>query len=160
MSMRIWVEQLNGETLALEVTAEMTMREVKRQIKAMHMWEDQVSFDTTVVELMIGEKKVLNDETVAELGLSEGSNVSAVLKRNLAVCSNQQPHVLPDVDPEALVIVEFPDSETDIVAGAFADCSRVARSDHPGLCNMDWGACLFRLHIFGECRYPELGNRD
>ena len=128
--MRIWVEQLSGETLALEVTAEMTMREVKRQIKALHMWEDQVSFDTTVVELMIGEKKVLNDETVAELGLSEGSNVSAVLKRNLAVCSEKS-GLGPDLDPEALVIVEFPDSETAIGEQAFYKCTCIARVTIP-----------------------------
>ena len=45
MSMRILVEQLSGETLYLEVTAEMTMREVKEQLKRMHTWEDELSRD-------------------------------------------------------------------------------------------------------------------
>ena len=126
MSMRIWVEQLNGETLALEVTAEMTMREVKRRIKAMHMWEDGVSFDTTVVEIFVGDKKATNGETVAELGLSEGSSVSAVLKKNLAVCSDKS-GLGSDLDLEALVIVEIPDSVTEIGARAFQQCRRLAK---------------------------------
>ena len=54
--MRILVEQLNCETLGIEVTAEMTMREVK--------WEDELSRNTTVVELIVGDKQVMNEETV------------------------------------------------------------------------------------------------
>ena len=38
MSMRISVEQLNGDTLDLEVTAEMTMRAVKEKLKGMRTW--------------------------------------------------------------------------------------------------------------------------
>ena len=54
--MRILVEQLNCETLGIEVIAEMTMREVK--------WEDELSRNTTVVELIVGDKQVMNEETV------------------------------------------------------------------------------------------------
>ena len=64
---RISVELLNGETLDLEVKAEMTMREVKRKVKAMQTWEDEVSRNTTVVEVLVADKKVKSEETVAEL---------------------------------------------------------------------------------------------
>ena len=126
MSMWISVEQLDGETLELEVTAEMTMREVKRQIKDGKMWVDELSRDTTVVELILGDKKVMNDETVAELGLSEGSKLTAVFRQNVARCSNQSAFG-PDLDPDALVIVEIPDSETEVVAWAFHECPRLAK---------------------------------
>ena len=65
MSMRMWVEQLNGETLAVEVTAQTTMREVKRQIKNILVWEDELSRDTTLVEVILGDEKGKNEETVA-----------------------------------------------------------------------------------------------
>ena len=61
------MELLNGETLDLEVKAEMTMREVKRKVKAMQTWEDEVSRNTTVVEVLVADKKVKSEETVAEL---------------------------------------------------------------------------------------------
>ena len=123
--MRISVEQLNGETLDLEVTAEMTMRAVKEQLKRMHTWEDEPSRDTTVVELIIEDKKVVNEETVEEVGLCDHSKVSAVFKKNVVQCCNKSGFGR-DLDP-ALVVVEIPDSATEIEAEAFKDCMRVAK---------------------------------
>ena len=89
--MRITFEQLNGETLDLEVTAEMTMRAVKEQLKGMHTWEDELSRATTVVELIMGNQKVTNVDTVEELGLGvTDSKVTAVLKKNVVECSNKE----------------------------------------------------------------------
>ena len=130
MSMRILVEQLNGDTLDLEVTAEMTIRAVKEQLKGMRTWEDELSRDTTVVELIIGDKKVMNEETVQELGIGYGSKVTVVFKKNVVQCSNKSGFD-PDLDPEALVVVEIPDSETEIQALAFARCKRVAKVNIP-----------------------------
>ena len=125
MAMRIAVELLNGETLELEVRPEMTIRQVKQQIKDTQRWDDDVSRDTTVVELIVGEKKLKDDETVAELGLSD-SKVSVVFRPNVARCSAQSGFG-PDVDPEALVLVEIPESKTQIVADAFHGCERVLK---------------------------------
>ena len=126
MSMRILAEQLNGETLDLEVTAETTMRAVKEQLKGMHTWEDELSRDTTVVELILGDKKVTNEETMEELGLCHGSKVTVVFKKNVVQCSNKRGFGC-DLDPEALVVVEIPDSVTEIKDWAFEDCKRVAK---------------------------------
>ena len=65
--MRILVEQLNGETLDLEVTAETTMRAVKEQLKVMRKWGDELSHGATVVEVIMGDKKVMNEETLEGL---------------------------------------------------------------------------------------------
>ena len=124
--MRILVEQLNGETIDLEVTAEMTMREVKEQLKRMHTWEDELSRSTTLVELLIGDKRLTNEETVQELGLREDSKLTVVFKKNVIKCCNKS-CLGPDLDPEALAIVEVPDSETAIEAQAFQTCSSVAK---------------------------------
>ena len=129
--MRISVEQLNGEVLVLEVTPEMKMREVKQQIKGMHAWEDELSRDTTFVEVIFGDRKLGNDETVAEVGLAADSVVTAIWRQNVARCSYKGGFG-PDIDPETLVIVEIPDTETEIEPEteigeyAFGYCKRVA----------------------------------
>ena len=128
--MRILVEQLNGETFELEVTAEMSMRAVKEQVKRMHKWEDELSRDTTVVEVILGDKKVTNEEMVEELGLCEDAKVSLVFRKNVVRCSNRR-GLGRDLDPEALVIVEIPDSETEIKAWAFQCCEHVAKVTIP-----------------------------
>ena len=124
--MRILAEQLNGETVDLEVTGEMTMRDVKMQIKRVHKWEDEMSRDTTVVEVILGDRKVTDEETVEELGLCDGSKVTVVFRKNLVQCSKKS-GLGRDLDPEALVIVEIPDAETEIEEGAFEDCEEVAK---------------------------------
>ena len=125
MSLRIAVEQLSGEMLVLEVTQEMKLREVKQQIKDMHAWEDELSRDTTFVEMLFGDRKLGNDETVAEVGLAADSVATAILRQNVALCSNKV-FFGPDIDPETLIIVEIPDSETEIGESAFVACERVA----------------------------------
>ena len=120
--MRISVEQLSGETLVLEVTPEMTMREVKQQIKDMQTWEDDLSRDTTFVEVIVGNKKLGNDETVAEVGLSEDSVVTGLLRQNVACCTNKSGFG-QDIGPETLVILEIPDSEIEVGEYAFAGCN-------------------------------------
>ena len=126
MSMRILVEQLNGDTMRLKVTPHTTVREVKEQLKGMHTWEDELSCATTVVELIVGNQKVTNEETVEELGLRSDSKVTVVFRKNVVQCSNKSSFG-PDLDPEALVIVEIPDSVTEIEKEAFADCRRMAK---------------------------------
>ena len=103
----------------------MRMQQVKRQIKRMYTWKDELS-PTTLVELIVGDKKVTNEETVEELGLCEASKVTVVFRKNVVQCSNRRGYG-PDLDPEALVIVEIPDSEAAIKARAFEGCSRLAK---------------------------------
>ena len=123
--MRILVEQLNGETFELEVTAEMSMRALKEQLKRMRRWEDELSRDTTFVDLIMGDKKVMNEETVEELGLCDGSKVTVIFRKNVVKCCDKS-GLSRDREPEALVIVEIPDSETEIGAQAFEKCRCLA----------------------------------
>ena len=124
--MQIAVERLNGETLELEVTPETKMGEVKEQLKRMHTWEDELSRDTALVDLIIGDKKVMSQETVEELSLSEDSKVTVVFKSNVVQCSNKWGYG-PDLDRDALAIVKIPDSATEIEAEAFMNSNRVAQ---------------------------------
>ena len=144
--MRILVEQLNGETFELEVTAEMSMRAVKEQLKRMHTWEDELSRDTTVVEVILGDRKVMNEETVEELDLCDGSKVTVVFRTNVVQCCDKSGFGL-DLDPEALVIVEIPDSETETKALAFSDCRQVGKVIIPSSVTRIWDAA------FNGCRF-------
>ena len=123
--MRISVEQLNGETLVLEVTPGMRMREVKQQIKDMHEWEDELSRDTTFVEVIFDNKKLGSDQTVAEVGLSADSVVTSLLRQNIARCSNKGGFWL-GIDLETFVILQIPDSEIEVEDVAFTFCELVA----------------------------------
>ena len=125
MSMRISVERLNGKTLVLEVTPEMRMREVKQQIKETQAWEDELSRDTTFVEVIFDNKKLGNDETVAAVGLSADSVVTVILRQNIARCSNKGGFG-PDIDPQTLVVLEIPDSKVEVEVQAFEYCKLVA----------------------------------
>ena len=61
-----------------------------------------------------------------ELGIGSDSKVTVVFKQNVVQCCNKSGFG-PDLDPEALVIVEIPDSATEIEDGAFEDCKCVAK---------------------------------
>ena len=124
--MRISVAQLNGQTLALEVLPEMTIRQVKQMIKGMGMWQDELSRDTTVVQLMLGDKTVSSFVTVAQAGLCEESKLSAVFKPNVGQWSNVD-GFSPDVHLDALVIAKILDSETEIVPWAFSYADLLAK---------------------------------
>ena len=121
------VELLNGQQLALEVMPEMTIWEVKKLIKVLHSWEDEVSKRTTVVELILGDRKVKDDETVEGLKLAADSKLSAVFMKNLARCGNQKGLRSADLDPKAWIVVEIPETFTEILGGAFKGCTQVAK---------------------------------
>lgn len=129
MSTQIAIELLNGQLLALEVMPDMQIRELKQRIKEMCTWEDKVGRDTTVVELILGDKKLKSDGTVAELDLRD-LKLSAVFRKNVARCCNKS-SLDPDLDPDVLVVVEIPASETEVGEAAFARCDRLARVSIP-----------------------------
>ena len=155
---RISVEQLNGETLDLEVKAEMTMREVKRKVKAMQTWDDEVSRDTTVVEVLVGDKKVKNEETVAELGLNSESKVSTVFRKQVIQCSNKS-GLGAVLDSDALVVVEIPDSKTEIECQAFQGCSHVAKVIIPSSVTQIGGLAFKGCSSLSEVTIPDSVTR-
>lgn len=127
MSLRVLIELLNGQTLALLLLPEMTVRELKKQIKDRQSWEDEVRRDTTVVDLIFEERKLKNDEMVADLGLNSESKVSAVFRQNLVRCSDKDElSRRADLELEELVAVEFHGTETAVAPMAFAGCQRLA----------------------------------
>lgn len=153
MSMQIAVELLNGQTFFVEVVPETTMSELKQEIKQMRTWEDQVSRDTTVVEVILGDQKVENEDTVAELGLSSDSKLSAVFRQNVARCAFQLGQFEAGIDPELPFVAEIPDSETEILGGAFEHCKRMVKVIIPssvttiGMCAFQGCSALIEVSL-------------
>ena len=130
---RISALQPSGEILVLEVTPEMTGKELKQQIKERKPW-DELTRSTTVVEIIVGGNRLLvNDAKVLEAGTAEDPVVSVVFKPNKVICSNQDAiaRLGGIVDFKLLLVVEIPDSETQICAFAFDGCRTLAKLTIP-----------------------------
>ena len=156
MSMRVVVEYLNGESLDLEVTAGKTVRELNSMIRRKHTWQDELSRDTTLVDLIVGDKKVADEETVEELGLCDGSKVTVVFRKNVLKCCDKEGlRFGPDLDLEVLVIVEMPDTETEIKPWAFRNCRRLAKVIIPSSVTRIGPSAFFGCRSFAAISIPD-----
>ena len=130
MAVQLSVEQLNGQTLSVEVVPEMTVKQVKKEIKSISVWEEGVIGETILAELFLAGQQLKDEDTVVDLGLSAESSLSVIFRPNLVRCSNgsllgRYFHV------EALFVVEVPESETEIQPRAFLNCQSVAQINMP-----------------------------
>ena len=128
-SHRISFRQLNGEVTVLEVMPDITGRELKEQIKECQLWDDELTRQTTRVDIVVGLSRLLtDDETAAEAGLSPESEVTVVLKQNAVTCSHKGEfdQFGDEFDLESLFVVEMPSGATEIVPQAFMGCKTLA----------------------------------
>lgn len=146
--MQLSVEQLNGQTLWVEVVPDMTVKQVKKKIKSLSMWEDGVIREMIILELFLAGQRLKDDDTLVDLGLSTESSLSVIFRPNLVRCSGGGHFGLhvDHVDPEELVLVEVPESETEIQSRAFLACKRLAQVTIP-----DSVTCI-REHAFCGCK--------
>ena len=87
--MRVSFQQLNGDVTVLEVMPSITGRELKERIKEYQLWEDELTRETTRVDILMGSRLLANDETAADACLSPESDVTVVLKPNAVTCSHK-----------------------------------------------------------------------
>ena len=126
MAMRLSALQVNGDMIHFEVTPEMTGRELKWQIRA-EQFPDEVTRSTTVVEIIVGDRLLGNDETLADAGIAANTVVSVVFKPNILRCSNKGDIAsCREMDSELQVIAEIPSDKTTVSAWAFAECKQLA----------------------------------
>ena len=133
MATNISVLQPNGELLVLEVTPEITGRELKQQIKEGQPW-DELTRSTTSVEIIVGDDHLLaNDAKVLDAGITQDTVVGVVFKPNIVVCSHKDmiARLGGIVDSKLLLVVELPNHETHIHAMAFAWCHTLAKLTIP-----------------------------
>lgn len=132
MAMRLSALQVNGEMLDIEVTAEMTGRDLKQQIKEIQH-SDEVTRMTTGVEIVVGDLLLNNDEQVAKAGCTADLVVNVVFKTNLVRCSKKQDvaSLGSHIDPDLVLAVEIPEGDNQISERAFAACERLAKLTVP-----------------------------
>ena len=130
---RISALQPSGDVMVLEVTPEMTGKELKQQIKERKPW-DELTRRTTGVEVILGDSHLLaSDATVLEAGIAEDTVVSVVFKPNKVICSNKDAIASLGgiVDSELLLVVEIPDDDTQIHDKSFEGCRTLAKVTIP-----------------------------
>lgn len=109
--------QLKGERFVLEVVPEITDRELKQQIKECLTWDNELTCRTTAVELVAEDgQMLLNDETIADVGLSPDSDVRVIFKENSVTCSHTGELTALDhqIDLEPLIALEIPENVTEL----------------------------------------------
>ena len=79
MTTKISALQPSGEVMVLEVTPEMTGKELKQQIKERKPW-DELTRSTTGVEVIVGDNQLLDSDV--DVGIAEDTVVSLVFKSN------------------------------------------------------------------------------
>ena len=133
MAMQLPLRQLNGEVMMLKVTPEMTGQELKMQIKEQRFPEDNLRRETTRVEVLVGESKLLEkDETVTGAGLSPDSELTVIFKENTVRCSNRDKMgQSSEIDWDLLIVVEVPDDVGEIAHDAFRGWNSLAKVTIP-----------------------------
>eukprot|EP00913_Durusdinium_trenchii_P034613 g32383.t1 len=87
--MKIPVLQMSGEAVIVDVLPEMTIQELKRQLKDLLRADDESMKAVTMVELLVGETKLTDDQTVVEAGLSEDVVLQVFFTVRSVECSHQ-----------------------------------------------------------------------
>ena len=123
MARNINVELLSGKVYTLAVRPEMTIGELKEEVKVFHPSEDEITRILSTVEFVLhGEK--LNDlqMTVSDCIL-DSANVQVIFYVKPAIeCVNAFGHTV-----EELRDVRIPSTETSIQTGAFEGCACLLR---------------------------------
>ncbi|CAK8995179.1 unnamed protein product [Durusdinium trenchii] len=147
-SHRISFRQLNGEAIVLDIIPDITGQELKERIKKCQLWDDELTRQTTRVDIVVGASRVMkNDETAADAGLSPESDVPVVLKQNAVTCSQKGEidRFGHDIDLESLLVVYIPSGATEIYPLAFENYKKMASVTIPD------AVTLIGSRAFGSC---------
>lgn len=110
---------MKGEDVILDLMPTMTVRDLKRQLRALQSCEDELTRKMSLVEVIVGDRKLVkNDETVHEAGISPEVAVNIVFSINPVECLSRG-----DLDVEQLLVVKIPEGATSVEDFAFEDCS-------------------------------------
>ena len=142
MALKISVQQLSGEVAVIEAVPATTIREFKRELKALQRSVDELTRNMSLVEVMVDDRRLTdNDATLAEAGISEDKAVTVAFiirpveclckeaagcdEESLLVVTIPRVSVIPleaFIATRHLVRVTIPETVAAIGEGAFADC--------------------------------------
>eukprot|EP00913_Durusdinium_trenchii_P021173 g19894.t1 len=99
--MKLSVQQMSGAVATMEASPDMTIGDFKRQLQELQ--EDESMKEVTIVEVLMGERKLAdNEETLTQAGLSPDVVLQVVFTVRSAECSTARDAYCPRLRPFVL----------------------------------------------------------
>ena len=174
MARNINVELLSGNVYTLAVRPEMTIEELKEEVKVFHPSEDEITRILSTVEFVLHGEKLNDLQMSVSESIVDSANLQVVFYVKPAIeCVNAFGHTV-----EELRDVRIPSTTTYIQPHAFQHCKYLLRLvipesvtwigdhagcssfDHPGVCDSDWRWCISCMLLVDEFDYPEVCDSD
>ncbi|CAE7366747.1 unnamed protein product, partial [Symbiodinium pilosum] len=134
MTSKITVHQLSGDISTVDTWPEMTVGEMKRQVKALQTWADDLTRRTTLVHLLVEDTKLVDDsQTLMEVGVLGDADIRVLFNERFVECIAAEEAPCPlhndcdDDNDDSLFSLKIPDGAAAIPTGAFSGSTSVGR---------------------------------
>lgn len=77
MALQIQVQQMHGESITLEVLPDTTVKELKKELTNQHLFEDETLRKVSHTEVIVGDRKLMDQETLADAQISSETLLQA-----------------------------------------------------------------------------------
>ena len=112
----------------------MTVGEMKRQVKALQTWADDLTRRTTLVHLLVEDRKLVdNSQTLMEVGVLGDAEIRVLFNERFVECITAEEAPCPlhndcdDDNDDSLFSLKIPDGAAAIPTGAFSGSTSVGR---------------------------------
>ena len=121
MERNINVELLSGKVYTLAVRPEMSIGELKEEVKVFHPSEDEITRILSTVELVLDGEKLYDLQMTVSESIPESANLQVVFYVEPALeCASQSGHRVADLRD-----IRVPSTETFVRPHAFRGCHRL-----------------------------------
>ena len=123
MARNINVELLGGNVCTLAVRPDMTIRELKEEVKAFHPSEDEITRILSTVEFFLHGEKLNDLQTTVSESILDSANMQVIFYVKPAIqCVNRYGHMVAELHD-----VRIPSTQAFIGPQAFAGCHCLLR---------------------------------
>ena len=123
MARNINVELLGGNVYTLAVRPDMTIRELKEEVKAFHPSEDEITRKLSTVEFFLHGEKLNDLQTTVSESILDSANMQVIFYVKPAIqCVNRYGHMVAELRD-----VRIPSTQTFIGPQAFTGCHCLLR---------------------------------
>ena len=138
MARNINVELLSGKVYTLAVRPEMTIRELKDEVKVFHPSEDEITRILSTVEFVLHGEKLNDLQMTVSDSMLDSANLQVIFYVKPAIeCVNAFGHTVKELRD-----VRIPSTTTYIQPHAFQHCKYLLRRGYPGVCDLDCKICF------------------
>ena len=157
MERHINVELVSGKVYTLAVRTDMTIGELKEEVKAFNPSEDGITRILSTVDLVLHGEKLNDLHLAVSDSMLDSANVQVIFNVKPALeCASRSGNRVADLRD-----IRIPSTERFIRPHAFEECHRLLRVvipdsvtqigryaftneefDHPGICDSNWRWCF------------------